>query len=60
MNKSWASLAAFLLILLFASAADGLMEALGLGWFMVVGLAVMAVTWRLAEADELLEGGGEE
>ncbi len=51
MNKSRTSLAAFLLILLFASAADGLMGALGLEWFMVVGLAVMAVACGLVEVD---------
>jgi len=60
MNKSWTSLAAFLLIMLFASAADGLMEALGLGWFMAVGLVVMGVARGLVEVDVHLEGGGRE
>ncbi len=60
MNKSWTSLAAFLLLLLFASAADGLMETLGMGWFMVVSLVVIAVAWCLIEADGLLEGGNKE
>ncbi len=56
--KSWTSLAAFLLVLLLAVMADGLMEALGPGWFMVVGLAVLGAAWGLVEVGERPEGGG--
>lgn len=49
--KSWTSLAAFLLVLLLAAMADGLMEALGLGWCLVVGLAVLGAAWGLVEVD---------
>jgi len=51
MNKSWTSLAAFLLILLFASAADGLMDSLGPGRFMAIGLVIMGVAWGLVEVE---------
>lgn len=43
----WTSLAAFLLVLLFAGAADGLMEALGPGGFLLVCLPVMLLAWKL-------------
>ena len=45
--KKRTSLAAFLLILLFAGAADGLMDALGPAGFLCVGSAVMGVAWAL-------------
>ncbi len=51
MSKSWTSLVAFLLILLFASASDGLMDALGLGWCLVIGLAIMVAAWGLVEME---------
>lgn len=47
--RQWTSLAAFMLILLFAAAADGLMEALEPTGFLVVGTAVMGVAWALNE-----------
>ncbi len=59
-EKSWTSLAALLLILLFASAADGVMDALGLGWCLVIGLAIMGAAWGLVEVGGLQEGGSEE
>lgn len=45
----WTSLASFMLILLFAGAADGLMDALGPVWFLVVGAAVMGAARALVE-----------
>ena len=45
--KRWTSLAAFLLLLLFSGAADGLMEALGLAGFLATGVPVMALAWAL-------------
>ena len=47
--RQWTSLAAFLLILLFAGAADGLMDLLGLAGYLAVGSAVMAAAWALVE-----------
>ncbi len=49
--KSWTSLAAFLLVMLLAAMADGLMEALGPWWFLVVSLAALGAAWGLVEAD---------
>lgn len=49
--KNWTTLAAFMLILLFAGAADGIMEALGLVWFAVAGAAVMGAAWALVEVN---------
>lgn len=43
----WASLVALMSILLFAAAADGLMEALGPGGFLVVGTLVIGLAWVL-------------
>lgn len=43
----WTSLAAFLLVFLFASAADGLMDALGPNVFLAVGALVMGLAWIL-------------
>lgn len=48
MNKR-TSLASFLLVLLFAAAADGLMEALEPVGFLVIGTAVMGTAWALSE-----------
>lgn len=45
--RRWTSLASFLLVLLLAGAADGLMEALGPEGFLVVGLGVLALAWAL-------------
>ena len=42
------SLASFLLVLLFAAAADGLMEALDLVGFLAAGTVVMALAWGRA------------
>lgn len=47
--RRWTSLAAFMLILLFAAAADGLMEALGPTGFLAAGAAVMGTAWALNE-----------
>ncbi len=57
MNKSWTSLAAFLLLMLLASAADGLMEAFGPVLFMVIGLAVCGAAWALIEMGNAPGGG---
>lgn len=43
------SLASFLLILLFAAAADGLMEALEPIGFLAAGAVVMGAAWALNE-----------
>ena len=48
MNKR-TSFAAFLLILLFAGAADGLMDVIGPGLFLAVGAAVMGAAWALLD-----------
>lgn len=48
MNKR-TSLASFLLVLLFAAAADGLMEALDLVGFLAAGIVVMGTAWALSE-----------
>lgn len=47
--KNWTSLAAFMLILLFAGAADGIMDALGPGWFFALGAAIMGGAWALVK-----------
>lgn len=46
------SLAAFLLVFLFASAADGLMDALGPNGFMVACVLVMGLAWILVRRGE--------
>ena len=48
MNKR-TSLASFLLILLFAAAADGLMDVFGPRRFLVVGAVVMGAAWALLD-----------
>ena len=48
----WASLAAFLLVFLFAGAADGLMDALGSAGFLAVGTLVMGLAWILERRGE--------
>lgn len=53
--RQWTSLAAFLLILLFAGAADGLMDLLGPTGYLVAGSAVMAVAWVLVEYGQEVE-----
>lgn len=50
--RRWTSLVSFLLVLLLAGAADGLMEALGPDGFMAVGLAVLALAWALSNFTE--------
>ena len=47
--RRWTSLAAFMLILLFAAAADWLMDALGPGLFLAVSTVVMGTAWALNE-----------
>lgn len=54
MKKHWTSFTAFMVILLFAGALDGLMDVLGLGLSMVVGLAVMALAWVLVELERVI------
>lgn len=51
-HMRWTSLAAFLLVLLFAGAADGLMDVLGAVWFLVVGALVMGAAWALVRRAE--------
>lgn len=46
--RQWTSLASFLLVLLLAGAADGLMETLGPKGFLASGLAVLALAGGLA------------
>lgn len=46
-RHQWTSLASLMLILLFAGAADGLMDKLGLMWFLIVGAVVMGAAWAL-------------
>ena len=43
----WTSLAAFMMILMFAAAADGLMDVLGPNVFLPVGALVMGLGWYL-------------
>lgn len=50
--KKWTSLAAFMLILLFAGAADGIMDALGLVWFAVAGAVVMGAAWAMVKVGQ--------
>lgn len=45
------SLAALLLILLIAAAADGIMDAFGPNVFLAAGALVMGLAWRLVEID---------
>lgn len=47
--RRWTSLASFLLVLLLAGAADGLMEALGPEGFLAAGAAVLTLAWALAD-----------
>lgn len=47
--KRLTTLAAFMLILLFAGAADGIMDALGPVWFLAVGAVIMGGAWALVE-----------
>ena len=47
--KQWTSLIALWMMLLFAGAADGLMERLGPAGFLAVGLPLMAAAWRLLQ-----------
>lgn len=46
----WTSLASFMLVMLFAGAADGLMDALGPAGFFVAGAIVMALSSVLGGA----------
>ena len=43
------SFAAFVLILLFTGAADGLMDVIGPGLFLAVGAGVMGAAWALLD-----------
>lgn len=47
MSKKWTSLLALMLILLFAAAADGVMDNLGPLGFLTVGSAALGAAWRL-------------
>lgn len=47
--RRWTSLAALVLVLLFAGAADGLMDALGPAGFLAAGAAVLGGAWALTE-----------
>lgn len=49
-HMRWTSFAAFMLILLFAGAADGLMDALGPNVFLAIGALVMGLALYLEEA----------
>lgn len=49
--KKRTTLAAFMLLLLFAGAADRIMDALGPGWFLAIGAAVMGTAWTLVEVE---------
>lgn len=48
-RRRWTSLASLLLVMLFAAAADGLMDALGPNVFLAVGALVMGAAHILAE-----------
>lgn len=50
--RRWTSLAAFLLVFLFASAADGFMDVLGPTGFLVVGTLVMGLAWAFVRRTE--------
>lgn len=50
--RRWTSLAALMLVLLFASAADGLMDVLGPTGFLAVGAAVLGVANVLVEVGQ--------
>lgn len=52
-KSRWTSLAAFLLIFLFAGAADGLMDVLGPAGFLAVGTLVMGPAWILERRREV-------
>lgn len=51
--EQWTSLAALMLVLLFAGAADGLMDALGPAGFLLAGMAVLGVAWALTEVRQV-------
>ena len=53
--RRWTSLAALMLILLFAGAADGLMDALGPAGFLAAGAALLGAAWALTEYKEVQE-----
>lgn len=46
-HMRWTSPVAFMLILLFAGAADGLMDVIGPVRFLAVGVLVMGAAWAL-------------
>lgn len=50
-GKDFLSLAAFVLILLFAGAADGIMETIGSFGFTVSAAAVLAVSYVLVRCE---------
>ena len=50
--KNWTSLAAFVLVLLLAGAADGLMDALGMPGFLAVSAAALGTAFALVQAGE--------
>ncbi len=47
--RRWTSLAALMLVLLFAGSADGLMDALGPTGFPLAGAVILGAAWTLAE-----------
>lgn len=51
-HMKWTSLAAFLLVFLFAGAADGLMEALGPAGFLAAGALILGAAYLSAIAAE--------
>lgn len=53
--SKWTSLMAFVTILLFAGAADGLMDTLGLFWFFAIGSEVLAFSGFCVFIGRLLE-----
>ena len=50
LETCWTSLAAFLMVLLFVGASDGLMEAFGPIGFSVIGAAVMSAAWAFSSS----------
>lgn len=53
--EKWKSLISFVLILLFASAADSIMDTLGPFLFFGIGIAVMGTAWFLLKIGELVD-----
>lgn len=51
-HMKWTSLAAFMMILLFSAAADGIMDAMGPNGFMAACVLVMGMAWILVRRGE--------